>query len=316
LGERRVVSRRFEFVEVGRDGAARLAGYAPYLDCRPVTTEERALIAPLLAEPWLAAGIEAKGMDYAIAHAVPAHLDEVKRHTLERVTRTEAAVKDRLTREINYWDHRANQLKEKELAGKGAKHGLNSGIARQRAEEMAERLKRRTEELAQEKQLSPLPPVVVGGALIVPAGLLAKLRPGARPTPSTPPVDTAVAERIAVDAVLAIERELGYLPAEMDHYNPGFDILSKDPVKGELRFIEVKGRVAGAPTVTVTRTEILTALNKPEAFILAMVSVDEGAAVDVRYLRRPFVGAEETFFDTTSVDYDWNKLFSRGAEPK
>ena len=64
---------------------------------------------------------------------------------------------------------------------------------------------------------------------------------------------------------MAIERELGYEPEEQDHYNPGFDILSKDPVKGELRFIEVKGRVAGAPNVTVTKTEVLTALNKPDA---------------------------------------------------
>jgi superfamily II DNA or RNA helicase len=309
-GERRVVSKRFEFVEAGRDGSVQLAGYAPYLDYRPIEPQERQLIAPLLAEEWLASGIETKGLDYAIEKAVPAHLDEVKRRMLDRVTRTEAAVKDRLTREINYWDRRAEQLKEKELAGKGAKHGLNSGIARQRAEEMAERLKLRMEELAQEKQLSPLPPVVVGGALIIPAGLLAKLRPG-----GGPPDDTSVTERIAVDAVMAIERQLGYLPTEMDHYNPGYDILSKDPVKGDLRFIEVKGRVAGAPTVTVSRTEILTALNKGEQFILALVEVSDGVVTSIRYLRDPFSGEPETYFETTSVNYDWKKLQARTSEP-
>jgi hypothetical protein len=36
-GNRRVVSKRFEFVEVDRDGGARGAGWAPYLDCRPAT---------------------------------------------------------------------------------------------------------------------------------------------------------------------------------------------------------------------------------------------------------------------------------------
>jgi SNF2 family DNA or RNA helicase len=313
-GERRVVSKRFEFVEVGRDGKVQLAGYAPYLDYRPITCEERELIAGVPTEDWLASGLESTGMDYAIETAVPEHLAEVKRRTLDRITRTEAAVKDRLTKEINYWDHRADQLKEQELAGK--KPRLNSGKARQRAEEMADRLKRRIEELAQEKQLSPLPPVVVGGALIIPAGLLRSLgEAGKTAPPSGPPEDTTITERIAVEAVMAMERELGCQPEEQDHNNPGFDILSKDPIKAELRFIEVKGRVAGAPNFTVTKTEVLTALNKPDAFILAMVSVDDGAAKEVRYLRQPFAGSEETFFDTTSVDYDWHKLFDRGMRP-
>jgi len=39
----------------------------------------------------------------------------------------------------------------------------------------------------------------------------------------------------------------------------GYDIESKVEADGRLRFIEVKGRVAGALTVTVTRNEILTA---------------------------------------------------------
>ena len=50
---------------------------------------------------------------------------------------------------------------------------MNSAKARQRADELEARLKRRLEELDAERQLSPLPPVVAGGALIVPAGLLA-----------------------------------------------------------------------------------------------------------------------------------------------
>ena len=38
----------------------------------------------------------------------------------------------------------------------------------------------------------------------------------------------------------------------------------------------MKGRVAGATTVTVTRNEILTALNKPEDFILAVGQMENG----------------------------------------
>jgi hypothetical protein len=35
------------------------------------------------------------------------------------------------------------------------------------------------------------------------------------------------------------------------------------PGTGKLRFLEVKGRVSGAETITVTRNEILYSLNKP-----------------------------------------------------
>ena len=83
------------------------------------------------------------------------------------MTRTMAAVKDRLTKEITYWDHRANQLKDQELAGKtNAK--INSGKARQRADELQARLQRRMAELELERQISPLPPVAIGGSLVVP----------------------------------------------------------------------------------------------------------------------------------------------------
>ena len=37
------------------------------------------------------------------------------------------------------------------------------------------------------------------------------------------------------------------------------------PNTGKLRFIEVKGRLADADSITVTRNEVLAALNKPEA---------------------------------------------------
>ena len=96
------------------------------------------------------------------------------------MTRTMAAVKDRLTKEITYWDHRANQLKDQELAGKiNAK--INSGKARQRADELQARLQRRMVELELERQISPLPPVAIGGSLVVPIGLLNKLLPSSAP---------------------------------------------------------------------------------------------------------------------------------------
>ena len=65
-------------------------------------------------------------------------------------------------------------------------------------------------------------------------------------------------------------------------------VESAIPGTGRLRFIEVKGRVAGADTVTVTKNEILYSLNKPDEFILAMVAFGADGSHEARYLRRPF----------------------------
>lgn len=81
---------------------------------------------------------------------------------------------------------------------------------------------------------------------------------------------------------------------------------------GRLRFIEVKGRVAGAGTVTVTKNEILTALNKPDDFILAIVEID-GEATTPRYICQPF--QREPDFGVTSVNYNLAELLARGEEP-
>ena len=71
---------------------------------------------------------------------------------LELIAKTEAAVKDRLTKEISYWDHRAEQLKLQEQAGK-ANARLNSGEARKRADALQARLEKRMEDLKLEAQI-------------------------------------------------------------------------------------------------------------------------------------------------------------------
>jgi superfamily II DNA or RNA helicase/predicted nucleotidyltransferase len=310
-GRRQVVSRRLQFIELPEDGELRLAGHAPYLDYRPAEPDEAALLSDLTAAPWLA-GVEERGLDYAIQQALPAHLEEVRERTVERVTRTMAAVKERLTREIAYWDGRAEELKRQELAGR--KPRLNSGRARQRADELETRLARRLEELEREKQLAPAPPVVRGGALVIPAGLIARLRGERATEPDLFARETKRVERAAVNAVLATERRLGRQPREMPQNNPGYDILSRDPITDQLLFIEVKGRVAGGQTVTVTKNEILTALNKPDDFVLALVRVD-GDQTEVRYLERPFVQTEDALFGVTSINYTLSDLWGRAALP-
>ncbi len=311
-GNRRVVSKRLQFVEIGGDGDAVNAGPAPYLDYRPPTEEEAKALSTMPMPDWIRGDLESRAMEHAAIHMVPQHLDEVRRRKEELLDRTKAAVQDRLTKEINYWDHRAAQLKDQELAGKvNAK--LNSGLARQRADELTARLQRRLTEIEQERKLAALPPIVLGGALVVPIGLVRALTGESADTPPEFAVETEHSERLAMQAVTEIERRLGFVPRDVSAQNLGYDIESAVPDTGLLRFIEVKGRVKGAKTVTVTKNEILTALNKPDEFILAIAVIDGDHTADVRYVRQPF--EKEPDFNATSVNYDLSALLAQAEAP-
>jgi len=305
-GNRRLVSRELQFVEIDQTKQVRNAGYAPYLNYRPTTNEERPFLEPVLKAEWLRFGLEDNVFAFAAEHLVPQHLADVKQRKEELVDKTTAAVKDRLTKEINYWDLRAEELKRQELAGR-TNARLNSGKARQRADELQARLKKRLEELEQERKVSALPPVVLGGALVIPAGLLARLH-GDRTAESPDAVakETARIEDLAMQAVMAQERGLGYEPRDVSKEKCGYDVESRIPHTGRLRFIEVKGRVAGAKTVCITKNELLTALNKPDDFFLAIVTVQQDDSTVVVYLQRPF--ENEPDFSVTSINFDIEKL--------
>ena len=311
-GDRRTVSRRMLYVEIQTDGAARHLHYAPYLDYRPLKDGEPS-IAELLARPecaWIGGELDNRAIGYAIQNVVPGHLQEVRDRKIALIDKTESAVKDRLVKEITYWDHRANQLQMQEQAGKpNAK--LNSGEARKRADALQARLEKRLDELKLERQLSPLPPVVLGGLLVVPKGLLDAMA-GRQSTQVETGVDRLAAAAQARAVVMEIEKRLGYEPVDREFEKLGYDIESRIPGTGRLRFIEVKGRVAGAPTITVTKNEILYSLNKPDDFILAIVEFD-GSEHRVYYLDRPF--QREPDFGVTSVNYGFSELLARSRNP-
>jgi len=309
-GTRRIVSRRLQFGEIDASGNLLRAGYAPYLDYRPASPEEMERLAPVLEQGWLHSDtLESRVLEFAVEKLVPEHFSEVKHHREEMVDKTYAAVKDRLTKEITYWDHRAQELKVLEEAGRQPR--MNWLKARERADELQRRLEKRLKELEQERHLSPLPPVVIGGALVIPQGLLDRMGEKA-PKPPTFARDRGEVESIAMQTVMEIEQSLGYEPRDVSDEKLGWDIESRDPNTGDLRFIEVKGRVSDARTVTVTKNEILSALNEPESFILALVKVD-GNSTDCRYLRRPF--EIEPDFGVTSVNYSLPELWAKGEVP-
>jgi hypothetical protein len=304
-GNPRVVSRRLQFVEITRDGRLVNAGAAPYLDYSPLTPGQVPLVETLLHEPWLADGVERKATEHAIRQLVPDHLREVKTRREALVDKILQQVQARLLAEIRHWDQRANELRAREEAGKTGDK-LNSANARKRADDLGERLKKRRSELALERQISARPPNVLGGALVIPAGWFAQK--GGAALHETPPAYGAAdkeVERLAMEAVMACERTQGFEPRDVSKENRGYDVESRYPAKhakaGQLRFIEVKGRVAGADTVTVTKNEILTALNKPEDFILALVFIGLDGAAKPQYLAKPF--EQEPDFATASVTF-------------
>ena len=311
--DRRIISKRMLYVELDADGVTRHVHYAPYLDYRPLGEDDPGL-EQILERPqcaWIDRDVERKAQGYAVANVVPEHLAEVRDAKLALITKTEVAVKDRLTKEIAYWDHRAEQLKLQEQAGKtGAR--LNSGEARKRADSLQTRLQKRLEELQLEAQISPLPPVVLGGLLVVPKGLIDEMS-GREPAGTRTAVDTQESAARARNIIMDVERSLGFDPADREFEKLGYDIESRVPDTGKLRFIEVKGRASGASTITVTRNEILYSLNKPEDFILGIVEFLDDGRHQVHYVREPF--QREPDFGVTSVNYDFAELLARAGKP-
>jgi len=263
---------------------------------------------------WNQANVEEIAVGYAISNVIPAHVAEVRERKTKLIAKTMKAVKDRLSTEIQYWDYRAVELQKKEQVGL-ANAKLNSQMAARRAEELEVRLQRRLAELETEKIISAMPPIVVGGALVIPRGLPNKLT--GRSDPSA--ADAAARREIelaAMKAVMDIETSLGFIPIDVSGSKVGYDIESRVPEDrreangSTLWFIEVKGRAVGADSVTVTRNEIIAGLNKPDDYILAAVEVD-GAQTKTTYLKKPF--REQPDFAANSINYDIAEMIG-GAE--
>jgi len=311
--ERRVISKRVLYVEITSDGNARHINYAPYLDYRPLHEHEPTVEA-FLARPeaaWLGDDLERRAFAYAIENVVPEHVAEIRERKLALLDKTEAAVKERLTKEITYWDHRSEELRAQEQAGKSNSR-LNSGEARKRADELQARLEKRMDEIKQERQISPLPPVVLGGLLVIPAGLIASMT-GAKTIETLSTVDKLAVAARARAIIMDIERGLGFEPTDREFEKLGYDIESRVNHEGRLRFLEVKGRASDAETITVTRNEILYSLNKPDDFILAIVEFITDGSHNVHYLRNPF--RSEPDFGASSVNYNFGELIARAGPP-
>ena len=311
-GQRQVVSRRFQYVEIDRHGVTSDPGSEPYIGYAPVTDDLRSRLVESMDLKWADHAAESAARDWAIEHLASPHFGEVSLVTGQRVEKTRSAVRERLESEIRYWDQRAEEMKAQELAGK--KSQISSGRARARADELEASMARRRHELDQEADLHNSPPTIVGAALIVPQGLVDQLN-------GLPLVPRAVADKMetdrrAVAAVVAAERALGREPEVQTHNNPGFDILSLDPKTGKRFFIEVKGHLPQTLEISVSAQQVQKAKANPDSWRLVVASVptDPNAEPVVHYLLEPFSGTT-MHFAQTKVPMNVANLLADTKEP-
>ena len=163
------------------------------------------------------------------------------------------------------------------------------------------------------------PPLVIGATFVVPVGAVRQLRGDTLPAAFC--VDAAARSRIewvAMDAVRKVEEAKGHRVVDVSAQKCGWDLTSYPPTsegrQPEVRHIEVKGRSKGADTITITRNEILYALNQADKFVLAIVLVEEDGTVDgPHYVHRPF--DTEPGFAVSSQNFELSVLMERSVRP-
>lgn len=300
------VSHHFDYVLVGPDGAAQVTSVPPYLDYDAPRPEERETVIQVLNEPWLQTDRERVVRAAAYREGLLPRMKELNERISKETERTRREVHDRLVAEINHWDAEAMRLEELERGGTVGRIRADAAYAKARA--LDERLTDRLHQLDLASHLTGLPAVISSMAVVVPSRML----PGEVPDHAK---ETAEVDQRAVAAVLAAEQTLGRTATEMAHNNPGYDIRSVDPL-GRVYFIEVKGRIAGARTFSVTANEVTFAQTQGERHRLALVLVSSGGVLhdQVRYVGRAFdhMGVPTT---TRAYTEDWDDYWVKGSTP-
>ncbi len=312
-----IISRRLHFVELHAQGEAQSVSFAPYLDYLPLSADEDDIVKPLLRGNVLSClsnAPEAQAIAHAMQHLVPQHFEEVNHKRKASISRIASAVRERLTKEINY---QSNQLiKYQEALGNGKDTRLNIDNTKRIIEEFTTRLESRGRELNAMQRVIPASPVLVGAALVLPQGLLHKLQGQDASTWSQDADARKYVEMLAMQCVMEHEKAQGNTVTDVSAQKCGWDVTSQPPsiktengdIVPEPRHIEVKGRAKGQTTITVTKNEILTALNQGQKFWLAIVFVDGENTEGPHYVQQPF--RTEPDWAAGSVNYEISELLS------
>ncbi|MBA3013510.1 MAG: DUF3883 domain-containing protein [Desulfobulbaceae bacterium] len=317
-GDGQVISKRLQFVHVLPDGSASFAGWAPHLDLEAIQATARPLLDEVLAQPWLTSGLEQRALALAASTLVPEHFDEIAGRRIALVDKTLHAVNERLTKEIDFWSDRYIRLSEDQSAGKDVR--LQMDNVRRTLTDLEARLEGRKKELQSMRHVTSATPVALSGALVIPAGLIKKLRgdpavDAASTLFGADPVARARIEQLAMNAVRGTEEARGCRVVDVSAQKCGWDLTSYPPMEGtkqpQARHIEVKGRAKGQTTITVSRNEVLYGLNQADKFVLAIVVVDGDLTDGPYYIREPF--SQEPDWAVSSINFDLSELLRKAV---
>jgi hypothetical protein len=313
-GSGHVVSHRLQFVRIPRHGTPANAGYAPHVGLRAARDDERAMVADVLASPWLTEGLQDQAYAFASDVIAAEHYREVRTRKEAHAERVLAAVHERLTKEISHWEDRYLTLQEQVANGKQPKVQLDN--TRQKINQFSERLAARRKQIEQQRAVVSATPMVLGAALVIPQGLLEHRRGN---TAFSADADARRRiELIAMRRVMEVERGFGHDVSDVSADKCGWDVTARPkPADGSLadaRHIEVKGRAKGQDSVTVTYHEIITGLNDGDRYILAIVLVDGEETEGPYYIRRPF--RKEPEDEALHSSFNLDKLLKRAVKPE
>ncbi|WP_347242800.1 DUF3883 domain-containing protein [Thermogutta sp.] len=238
-GRGNTLHRQLFVVEVGPSGEMRLRQPTLFLDLIPAGSE--AIDPPPL--PMDRTEVER----FLLEKGLQSFLAEVRKEREKELNLIARHVEVSLLTLIDRQQRQIAELLERQQQGEDVALALSE--AEKRLEELNTRLERRREELRRERELAIADLTPVGSALVLPHPEREQFAPVVR--------DEEV-ERIAIEEAMRYERERGWVPEDVSAEDRGFDILSRHPESGSVRFIEVKGR-AGEGPVALTPNEYKTA---------------------------------------------------------
>ncbi|OAD23947.1 helicase domain-containing protein [Candidatus Thiomargarita nelsonii] len=303
------ISRRLQFVKINEKGAPINAGWAPHLDLEPLEASALGDIEDIIQSSWLNNNIETLALNYAVEHLANKHYQTVQARSKKQADKTLTEVKKRIIEEISYHSDRYDKFKSTQKPG-------NAEQEERRVKELQARLNEREKEIELIRNVKSMTPIIVGGALIIPQALLAQ-RQGNHSVSADADARAHI-EQIAMQAVMETERHLGHDVKDVSAEHCGWDItaspLSENRTLKPDRHIEVKGRAKGQMTITLTRNEILYALNQRDKFILAIVIV-EGNHYEGPYYLLDFF-KKELDWGVASINYHLKDMLSKAVTPE
>ena len=322
-GEKKtVLSRRLQFVRMGTDGTFTYAGWAPHLDLDVATPEALEIAKKVKLLPWLGGDIESKAQTYSTDRVVKPHYEEIKARQLDKLAKLHESIRAQLVKAIGFYQKKYVEFSAQAKAnGPSTTAAANAEQMRRKAEELANRLREREKAIEDARNVISLPPIVQGGILVIPKGMLAARADGT--SVGQVAADAEARKRIelaAMNAVIAAEKALGNTVIDVSAEKCGWDLTSRYPLKAdgtqshEDRHIEVKGRAKGATNVTMTRNEICYAINQKDKFILALVIVDGDKTEGPFYIRN--IWENELNFGVANENYEIADLMTKAEEPK